>query len=93
MCFINLYNKYSISPFFIFFRLLFSQSLLALDMIEDFLQLLDDGSLELPQPEDPLPLPFKHWKKERDYLRLDGSTSADTRKNFCKSFNNPSNER
>ncbi|XP_071550743.1 uncharacterized protein [Panulirus ornatus] len=73
--------------------LLFSQSLLALDMIEDFLQLIDEGSLDLPQPDDPLPLPFKQWKKERDYLRLDGSTSADTRKNLCKTFNNPSNER
>ncbi|XP_045601875.2 transcriptional regulator ATRX [Procambarus clarkii] len=73
--------------------LVFSQSLLALDMIEEFLQLIDEGTLDLPQPEDPLPLPFKQWKKERDYLRLDGSSSADTRKNMCKVFNNPTNER
>ncbi|KAG7158745.1 Transcriptional regulator ATRX-like 1, partial [Homarus americanus] len=73
--------------------LVFSQSLLALDMIEDFLQLIDEGELELPQPEDPLPLPFKQWKKERDYLRLDGSSAPDARKNMCKFFNSSTNER
>lgn len=73
--------------------LIFSQSLLALDMIEDFLQWIDEGIVEMPAPDEPLPLPFKQWKKERDYLRLDGSSTADTRKNMCKTFNNPSNER
>lgn len=75
------------------FRLVFSQSLLALDMIEDFLALINDGSLELPQPEDPLPLPYKRWRKDQDYLRLDGSTNAETRKTQCKFFNSQSNDR
>ncbi|XP_064114621.1 LOW QUALITY PROTEIN: transcriptional regulator ATRX-like [Macrobrachium nipponense] len=78
--------------------LVFSQSLLALDMIEDFLQMIDQGELELPEIEDqdgqePLPIPFKKWKKERDYLRLDGSTNADARKFMCKTFNSNTNER
>ncbi|KAK4305277.1 hypothetical protein Pmani_022836 [Petrolisthes manimaculis] len=73
--------------------LVFSQSLLALDMIEDFLGMISDGQLELPQPDDPLPLPYKRWRKEQDYIRLDGSTNAETRKTQCKFFNNPSNDR
>ncbi|XP_066952391.1 transcriptional regulator ATRX-like isoform X3 [Macrobrachium rosenbergii] len=78
--------------------LVFSQSLLALDMIEDFLQMIDQGELELPELEEeegqePLPIPFKKWKKDRDYLRLDGSTNADTRKFMCKTFNSHTNER
>ncbi|XP_063586682.1 transcriptional regulator ATRX-like isoform X3 [Penaeus indicus] len=73
--------------------LVFSQSLLALDMMEDFLELIDRGELEMPSTEDPLPLPFKQWKRDRDYLRLDGSTSPDARKNLCKTFNSSSNER
>ncbi|XP_068228136.1 LOW QUALITY PROTEIN: transcriptional regulator ATRX-like [Palaemon carinicauda] len=78
--------------------LVFSQSLLALDMIEDFLEMIDRGELEMPEPEEqegqePLPMPFKKWRKERDYLRLDGSTNAESRKFMCKTFNNVSNER
>lgn len=75
------------------FRLLFSQSLLTLDMIEEFLQAIDEGDIELPKDEDSLPLPFKSWKRDRDYLRLDGSTGPDTRKTLCNIFNNHSNER
>lgn len=77
----------------IFFRLVFSQSLLTLDVIEWFLQAIDCGDMELPKVEDSLPLPYKHWKRDRDYLRLDGSTAADSRKSLCKIFNDTSNER
>ncbi|XP_050718852.1 transcriptional regulator ATRX-like isoform X2 [Eriocheir sinensis] len=73
--------------------LLFSQSLLTLDMIEDFLQAIDEGDIELPKDDDSLPLPFKKWKRDRDYLRLDGSTSPDTRKTLCNIFNKASNDR
>lgn len=62
-------------------------------MIEDFLQAIDEGDIELPQDDDSLPLPFKKWKKEKDYLRLDGSTNADTRKTLCNIFNRPTNDR
>ena len=73
--------------------LLFSQSILALNMVEEFLALIDGGQLEMPTHEDALPLQYKHWKKEKDYLRLDGSVSADIRKGQCKYFNDPKNER
>ncbi|MPC26723.1 Transcriptional regulator ATRX [Portunus trituberculatus] len=62
-------------------------------MIEGFLQAIDSGDIELPKPEDSLPLPYKHWKRDRDYLRLDGSTAADSRKTLCRIFNDTSNER
>lgn len=62
-------------------------------MIEEFLQAIDEGDIELPMEDDSLPLPFKKWKRDRDYLRLDGSTNAETRKQLCNKFNNPGNER
>ena len=62
-------------------------------MIEDFLLSIDQGDLKLPAGEDSLPLPFKKWKKESDYLRLDGSTPADARKRMCTIFNDTRNER
>lgn len=62
-------------------------------MIEEFLQAIDQGEIELPVADDSLPLPYKHWKRDRDYLRLDGSTGADVRKQLCNRFNNSSNER
>lgn len=74
-------------------RLLFSQSILALDMIEEFLALIDQGELEMPSYDGALPMQFKHWKKERDYLRLDGTVSADIRKSQCKYFNEGNNDR
>merc|ERR1740137_386008 len=73
--------------------LVFSQSLLALDMIEHFLFMLDQGELDFPDYEGCLPVTYKYWKKERDYLRLDGSCSPDYRRNICKEFNRASNER
>ncbi|XP_063855287.1 transcriptional regulator ATRX-like isoform X1 [Scylla paramamosain] len=73
--------------------LVFSQSLLTLDMIECFLQAIDCGDIEQPKAEDSLPLPYKNWKRDRDYLRLDGSTAADARKSLCRTFNDTSNER
>ncbi|XP_047739112.1 transcriptional regulator ATRX isoform X2 [Hyalella azteca] len=73
--------------------LVFSQSILALDMIEEFLALIDQGLLEMPSYEDAMPLQFKHWKREKDYLRLDGSVSADIRKAQCKFFNEKDNDR
>ncbi|CAL4061368.1 unnamed protein product, partial [Meganyctiphanes norvegica] len=73
--------------------LVFSQSLLALDMIEEFLALIDQGELDFPNHDESMPLTYKYWKKERDYLRLDGSCNPDYRKNMCKDFNRASNER
>ena len=43
--------------------LLFSQSILALNMIEEFLHLIDTGILKLPEYKDAVPLLYKHWRK------------------------------
>ena len=33
------------------------------------------------------------WKKDEDYVRMDGSTGAQSRKRFTTSFNDATNER
>ncbi len=57
--------------------LVFSQSLLTLDLIEEF--------LSKPQ--------FGDWVPALDYYRLDGSTSADVRTANMASFNKDGNDR
>nr|XP_006823737.1 PREDICTED: transcriptional regulator ATRX-like [Saccoglossus kowalevskii] len=80
--------------------LVFSQSLLSLDIIEDFLEYIEtkaeeantgDGEVE----PDPI-LKFATqgaWVKGIDYFRMDGSTSAQNRKAFQDLFNDPENLR
>uniref|UniRef100_A0A671M2F4 DNA helicase n=1 Tax=Sinocyclocheilus anshuiensis TaxID=1608454 RepID=A0A671M2F4_9TELE len=70
--------------------LVFSQSLISLDLIEDFLELAgrakEEGKLS----------PYKgegKWFRNIDYYRLDGSTSAMTRKKWAEEFNDTSNVR
>ncbi|XP_035289192.1 transcriptional regulator ATRX-like [Anguilla anguilla] len=66
--------------------LVFSQSLISLDLIEDFLELANRAK------KKGKPSPYKgkgNWLKNVDYFRLDGSTSALTRKKWAESFNNP----
>uniref|UniRef100_A0A4W3JJD3 DNA helicase n=1 Tax=Callorhinchus milii TaxID=7868 RepID=A0A4W3JJD3_CALMI len=62
--------------------LVFSQSLISLDLIEDFLELSNRARTE-------------NWKWYRniDYYRMDGSTSAQTRKKWAEEFNDESNPR
>ncbi|KAB7507550.1 Transcriptional regulator ATRX-like protein [Armadillidium nasatum] len=78
--------------------LVFSQSIMVLDMIQEFLRMVDQREIHFP-PEgkedtaSDIPQPFKHWFLEKDFYRLDGSTPAELRKDMCKSFNNPTNER
>lgn len=55
--------------------LLFSQSLLSLDLIENFLS----HDEEYP------------WKHGQSYFRMDGSTAPDVRKKWCAYFNNKKN--
>ncbi|KAM9309579.1 transcriptional regulator ATRX isoform 2-T2 [Pholidichthys leucotaenia] len=72
--------------------LVFSQSLISLDLIEDFLELAsktDEDGNEKPSP-------YKgegKWYRNIDYYRLDGSTSATTRKKWAEEFNDTSNTR
>ncbi|XP_068596338.1 transcriptional regulator ATRX [Brachionichthys hirsutus] len=70
--------------------LVFSQSLISLDLIEDFLELSSRA-----KDEDKVS-PYKgegKWFRNIDYYRLDGSTNATTRKKWAEEFNDTSNVR
>ncbi|KAJ8254892.1 hypothetical protein GJAV_G00198530 [Gymnothorax javanicus] len=70
--------------------LVFSQSLISLDLIEDFLELANQSKGEGK------PSPYKgegKWFRNIDYYRLDGSTNAMTRKKWAEEFNDTSNVR
>ncbi|XP_057204800.1 transcriptional regulator ATRX isoform X2 [Triplophysa rosa] len=70
--------------------LVFSQSLISLDLIEDFLELAGRAK------EEGKPSPYKgegKWFRNIDYYRLDGSTNAVTRKKWAEEFNDTSNVR
>ncbi|XP_064811558.1 transcriptional regulator ATRX-like isoform X4 [Oncorhynchus masou masou] len=70
--------------------LVFSQSLISLDLIEDFLELAGRAKEEEKQS------PYKgegKWFRNIDYYRLDGSTNALNRKKWAEEFNDTSNVR
>lgn len=70
--------------------LVFSQSLISLDLIEDFLEVASRAKLE-GKPDF-----YKgegKWIRNIDYYRLDGSTSAQTRKKWAEDFNDVTNTR
>ncbi|KAJ8338353.1 hypothetical protein SKAU_G00373190 [Synaphobranchus kaupii] len=70
--------------------LVFSQSLISLDLIEDFLELAGRAK------EEDKPSPYKgegKWFRNIDYYRLDGSTNALTRKKWAEEFNDTTNVR
>ncbi|KAL0974368.1 hypothetical protein UPYG_G00219520 [Umbra pygmaea] len=70
--------------------LVFSQSLISLDLIEDFLELAGRAK------EEGKPSPYKgegKWFRNIDYYRLDGSTNAQHRKKWAEDFNDYSNVR
>uniref|UniRef100_A0A8C4IGJ4 DNA helicase n=1 Tax=Dicentrarchus labrax TaxID=13489 RepID=A0A8C4IGJ4_DICLA len=66
--------------------LVFSQSLISLDLIEDFLEASH-------RARDPSSLKAGSWIKNIDYYRLDGSTNAPLRKKWADQFNNAANVR
>uniref|UniRef100_A0A8C6SWD2 DNA helicase n=1 Tax=Neogobius melanostomus TaxID=47308 RepID=A0A8C6SWD2_9GOBI len=71
--------------------LVFSQSLISLDLIEDFLELATKCA-----DDEEKPSPYKgegKWFRNIDYYRLDGSTNATTRKKWAEEFNDTSNIR
>lgn len=70
--------------------LVFSQSLISLDLIEDFLELA--GRAKEEGKESPYKGDGK-WFRNIDYYRLDGSTAAPTRKKWAEDFNDQSNTR
>uniref|UniRef100_A0A8D0H986 DNA helicase n=1 Tax=Sphenodon punctatus TaxID=8508 RepID=A0A8D0H986_SPHPU len=70
--------------------LVFSQSLISLDLIEDFLELAKK------EKEKDKPVVYKgegKWFRNIDYYRLDGSTSAQSRKKWAEEFNDETNVR
>lgn len=71
--------------------LVFSQSLKTLDLIEKYLQMIDENT---KNSNPNLKLGFKGcWTRGLDYFRLDGRTKIDERDNICKLCNDPSNSR
>ncbi|KAA0716657.1 Transcriptional regulator ATRX [Triplophysa tibetana] len=69
--------------------LVFSQSLICLDLIENFLEYANEtnGKEDCPYKGK------KSWVKNKDYYRLDGTTSACARKRWAQEFNNRKNPR
>ncbi|KAM3827605.1 transcriptional regulator ATRX isoform 1-T1 [Vipera latastei] len=70
--------------------LVFSQSLISLDLIEDFLELASRDK------EEGKPVIYKgegKWFRNIDYYRLDGSTTAQSRKKWAEEFNDVTNIR
>merc|ERR1712241_333260 len=59
--------------------LVFSQSLLSLDLIEKFLSIASYDDT------------YGTWNHGKDYFRMDGSTGPDVRKKWCNYFNKPAN--
>ncbi|KAK0163108.1 hypothetical protein PV327_006816 [Microctonus hyperodae] len=72
--------------------LVFSQSLYSLTLIENFLRMIDDETRKKKKLES-LDNHTGNWSLGLDYFRLDGSTSADNRSQWVKSFNRPANTR
>ncbi|KAK6172939.1 hypothetical protein SNE40_016493 [Patella caerulea] len=76
--------------------LVFSQSLLSLDIIEDFLDSIDrkfQEEAETKTEEEKVNTFGKCWTKGADYFRMDGSTSVSLRQSWAEHFNNPENYR
>ncbi|CAN9501704.1 unnamed protein product [Ophioblennius macclurei] len=71
--------------------LVFSQSLISLNLIEKFLgEFNRAGDLSVFRAEK---MSTKDWIRNLDYYRLDGSTSAVLRKKWADDFNNTANTR
>lgn len=73
-------------------RLIFSQSLYSLTLIEEFLRRIDDQT-QNGTSLDTLCGHTGSWSLGLDYFRLDGQTSAENRSIWCKIFNKPTNTR
>lgn len=71
------------------FSLVFSQSLYSLNVIEYFLQRIDDAT----QNGIACGGFNGSWTLGLDYFRIDGSSSCDNRAASCRSFNDPDNIR
>ena len=84
------------------FRLIFSQSILSLNIIESFLETVDSKFQQecdaIKEEEDKEDKDEKEqfgrsWTKNLDYYRMDGSTSAQNRQLWAANFNDIENYR
>merc|ERR1719331_982500 len=73
--------------------LVFSQSILSLDLIEEFLGKVNDAHESAKGKDSALSGYLDTWIPGKDYYRMDGSTPADTRKIWCKFFNRATSHR
>merc|ERR1712130_397349 len=77
--------------------LVFSQSILSLDLIEEFLEKVHNNhevENRKKKKKDAEDLDsMDTWVPGKDYYRMDGSTAADTRKIWCKYFNKTTSHR
>jgi transcriptional regulator ATRX len=74
--------------------LVFSQSILSLDLIEEFLERIhNENETKKKSDDDALDDALGTWVPGKDYYRMDGSTAAETRKIWCKFFNKADNHR
>ena len=67
--------------------LVFSQSLLSLDLIQEFLRTIDESNDKGGYGAGDMKSYLGSWQEGRDYYRMDGSTSPDIRKRWCNYFN------
>ena len=67
--------------------LVFSQSLLSLDLIQEFLRTIDESNDKGGYGAGDMESYLGSWREGRDYYRMDGSTSPDIRKRWCNYFN------
>lgn len=79
------------------FRLIFSQSILSLNIIESFLEVVDSKFQQecesLTEEEKEKEVFGRSWTKNLDYYRMDGSTSAQNRQLWASNFNDLENYR
>ena len=69
--------------------LVFSQSLLSLNLIEEFLAKIDEENCRASDSASDTYV--GRWRQGKDYFRMDGSTPPDQRKKWCNYFNKESN--
>eukprot|EP01134_Creolimax_fragrantissima_P001048 CFRG1048T1 len=68
--------------------LVFSQSLGTLDVLESLLAARSVPTKKTKAPVDGTENPGRHWERDIDYFRLDGSTNATSRAKKIAAFNN-----
>lgn len=72
--------------------LVFSQSLFSLNVIEKFLEAIDDNT-QNPNADARLGGFEGRWTEGADYFRLDGTTEIRKRSKYCELFNDSENPR